>query len=84
LPQKAEHPRNGQPVCPDCLGTGDLRRRIGTIADTTTFLSGPANADVLNAPSDGSFWRGLRRAFLRTPKRQGVGHAGLGRTSHGS
>ena len=56
LPQKAEHPRNGQPICPDCLGTGNLRQRTGAIADTTSFLSAPTK-------SDRGIWRALRQRF---------------------
>ena len=34
LPQKPDCPKNGYPACPDCGGTGDLRRVVATIADT--------------------------------------------------
>jgi molybdopterin/thiamine biosynthesis adenylyltransferase len=35
LPQKEESPETGYPYhCPDCGGTGDLRKAIGTIQDT--------------------------------------------------
>jgi hypothetical protein len=34
LPQQPERPEYGFSVCPDCGGTGDLRRAIGTFADT--------------------------------------------------
>jgi hypothetical protein len=38
LPQKPDCPENGYPTCPDCGGTGDLRKAIGTFADTREML----------------------------------------------
>lgn len=34
LPQLPDNPANGFPVCPDCLGRGDLRLLVGTFDDT--------------------------------------------------
>ena len=34
LPQKPDCPENGYPICPDCGGSGDLRKASGTFADT--------------------------------------------------
>ena len=34
LPQKPENPASGTPACPDCGGTGELRKAIGTFTDT--------------------------------------------------
>jgi proteasome lid subunit RPN8/RPN11 len=34
LPQQPDCPANGFPTCPDCGGTGDLRRAKGTFTDT--------------------------------------------------
>jgi hypothetical protein len=66
LPQKAEHPRNGQAVCPDCLGSGNLRQRVGTIADTTIFLDGPPTADVPERKEYRGIWHTFRRSILGT------------------
>jgi hypothetical protein len=37
LPQKPESPETGHPYCPDCGGTGDLRKVIGRISDTRLY-----------------------------------------------
>lgn len=37
LPQQADNPANGYPTCPDCGGTGDLRKAKDTINDTRTM-----------------------------------------------
>ena len=34
IPQEPECPETGYPPCPDCDGTGNLRKAIGTIKDT--------------------------------------------------
>jgi ThiF family len=34
LPQLPDNPKNGFPTCPDCGGSGDLRRAVGTFRDT--------------------------------------------------
>jgi proteasome lid subunit RPN8/RPN11 len=34
LPQEADSPASGYPNCPDCGGTGDLRKAAGTFNDT--------------------------------------------------
>lgn len=40
LPQLPDGPRNGQPTCPDCGGTGDLRWARGTFPDTREMRLG--------------------------------------------
>lgn len=84
LPQKAEHPRNGQLACPDCLGSGDLRQRIGTIADTKLFLSAPIGNNPAERGPVVGFRSAVRRIFFRTPERRDASHAGMGRVAHGS
>jgi hypothetical protein len=39
LRQKPDGPANGLPPCPDCGGTGDLRKAIGTFTDTRIMRS---------------------------------------------
>ncbi len=39
LPQKPDCPENGFPTCPDCGGTGDLRRAKQTFSDTRPMRS---------------------------------------------
>ncbi len=44
LPQQVEGPESGYPPCPDCGGSGDLRRAAGTFADTRLMASHPQAA----------------------------------------
>lgn len=43
LPQLPDNPLNGQPVCPDCGGTGDLRQATGSIGDTREMRCAPCS-----------------------------------------
>ncbi|MBK7670562.1 MAG: ThiF family adenylyltransferase [bacterium] len=47
LPQDPENPETDCPIsCPDCHGTGDLRQRVGTIADTRLMIQAAASSET--------------------------------------
>ena len=58
-PQKPDRPENGYSTCPECGGTGDLRRAIGTIPDTRVTVPYGLEATEPSAPR--RFPRGPRQ-----------------------
>ena len=58
-PQKPDRPEHGFSTCPECGGTGDLRRAVGTIPDTRVTV--PYELDAPTRPAPRRFPRGPRQ-----------------------